>query len=197
MTRLTKTDELLIKLADGDISEAEDVELFKLTTKESVEGYLSIIDLEEELSQVDSTLPADFELKVLADINDRAVETKALKKAFYGSFKNTFIGLTALIMVIGPSQIMSSISRTLPHSGEVMLANSFQAENIVANQQTPIGNNKNEVAVLIELVDGATKQKEFVTAVLRVNSKSPGQASLLLPRYEASVLKEYEKRVAL
>jgi len=197
MKRLTRPDELLLKLAEGSISEIEHKELLQVTDKSLLEGYLTVIDLEDDLSNIDSTLPVDFEARVLGGIAERTNEKRALKEALYGSFKHTFIGLTALILVIGPSQIMSRISSSLTISTEVVIANSFQAASIVATEQAPITNAKNEVTVLIELVDGATKQKEFVTAVLRVNTKSPGQASLLLPRYEATVLKEFERRVAL
>lgn len=198
MKPVCRIDELLLQLADGRISKAEEKELFSLTDKRSVDGYLAVIELEDELSKVDSSLPVDFQSKVFDGIANSRIESKVLKDAFYSSFKNTLLGLTALILVIGPSRIISSVSYLRPSSSNVSLANSFQTRSIIASHESSIsGNGKNELTVLIELVDGATKQKEFVTAVLKIDSKSGGEASLVMPRYEASVLKEFEKRVAL
>lgn len=197
MKHQDRIDELLMKLAEGTISESDDKKLLAHPDKALVGDYLAIIELEELLSNTDSALQANFEVDVLDGITQRTLEHQVLKNAFYSSFKNTFLGLVALILVIGPIDVLNFVAPNQGRSSNIALASSFQTKNIVGNLQSLSARDKNEVTVLIELVDGATKQKEFVTAVLKVDRKSPGLVSLMLPSYEAGVLKEFERRVEL
>jgi len=201
MKRQTTSDELFMLLADGEISKDQESLLLELSDARTVEDYLSIIDLEDELSRIDSSLPCNFQEQIFSSISERTEENRVLKAALTSSFKNTFLGLLSLLLVIGPDTILNGMSAYSVGPTQMIVASSFQVNSIVEGVQVEAlaskEGNKDEVAVLIELVDGATKQKEFVSGILRVNKSSPSKASLVLPRYEASVLKEYEKRVAL
>jgi len=203
---LSHTDELLLKLAEGKLSKESKEELFRLAEGDSVlrskmEDYLSLVELEDELTTIDSAISADFTDSVMLNLEELSGEQESLKRAFIRSFQGTFAALTCAILLIGPGSVVNKTSTLMGLNrtpGTFTISDSFQTVSVTPENLKPGKAGKaEELEVLIELIAGDRSQREFVSGILRVDSRSSGEAVLILPDQDSKILKEIDRRISL